>query len=110
MQQIYNWNELEEKMNRKKEMVLLKHSNTCPRSAKAYEECMLFEQNREVPVYYLVVQESRSFSNEIANRFQVMHQSPQIFYIKEGKVVWEAHHWDITEAKLTEAQKVADIG
>ena len=105
MKQIYHLNECTEKMNVEKEMVLLKHSNTCPRSAKAYEEMLSFEQNQKVPVYYLVVQESRDFSNEIAERFQVVHQSPQAFYIKDGEVKWEAHHWDVTEQALNEVKE-----
>lgn len=104
MKQIYNVQELEEKMQSDKEMVFLKHSGTCPRSAKAYEELMLFEKNEKVPVYYLVVQESRDFSNEVAVKFQVTHQSPQAFYVKGNAVVWEAHHWAITEQALKEVQ------
>lgn len=100
MQQIYSFHELAEKMRTEKEMVLLKHSNTCPRSAKAYEEMLFFEQNAKVPVYYVVVQESRDVSNEIADRFHIVHQSPQAFYIKDEEIKWEAHHWDVTEEAL----------
>lgn len=104
MKQIYTFQELKEKMQAEKEMVFLKHSSTCPRSAKAYEEVTLFEANAKVPVYYLVVQESRDFSNEVALQFQVTHQSPQAFYIKNNEVVWEAHHWAVTEQALNEVK------
>jgi bacillithiol system protein YtxJ len=39
-------------------------------------------------------------SNEIANRFQVVHQSPQLLLIKEGKSVYDASHSDIDAEEL----------
>lgn len=104
MKQIYHFQELEEKMQSEKEMVFLKHSNTCPRSAQAYQELSNFEKNEKVPVYYVVVQENRDFSNEVAAQFQITHQSPQAFYIKNNEMVWEGHHWAITEQALIEVK------
>jgi len=39
--------------------------------------------------------EHRDISNEIASRFGVYHQSPQLLLIKEGKCVYNVSHSDI---------------
>ena len=42
--------------------------------------------------YLLDLLNYREISNAIANRYDVMHQSPQILVIKNGKVVYTASH------------------
>ena len=44
--------------------------------------------------------ELMKISNEIINRFDVMHQSPQILLIKEGKCVYHDSHDGIEVNKL----------
>ena len=48
--------------------------------------------NEELQPYFLDLLEYRSISNEIASRFGVFHQSPQILVIREGKSVYDASH------------------
>lgn len=65
---------------------LLKHSLTCPISQAAYKEYEKFAGiNQDIPTYYLAVQDSRPLSNEIAERFEIKHESPQaILFQKEN--------------------------
>jgi len=83
---------------------LLKHSLTCPISHAAYKEYEKFSnENQDVPTYYLAVQDSRAFSNEIAERFQIKHESPQAMLFVNGEVLWNASHWKITNISLASA-------
>jgi bacillithiol system protein YtxJ len=61
-----------------------------------------FNLEDKVTPYYLDLLEFRPISNEIAGRFGVMHQSPQIILIKDGNAVYTASHSDIQVADLAE--------
>ncbi|MCM3569632.1 bacillithiol system redox-active protein YtxJ [Neobacillus mesonae] len=82
----------------------LKHSLTCPISQAAYKEYEKFAaEHEEIPSYYLAVQESRPLSTEIADHFQIKHESPQAILFSDGKAVWNASHWKITNKSLINA-------
>jgi len=77
-----------------KPVLIFKHSTRCSISRFALKQ---FENeydfsNEELQPYFLDLLEYRSISNEIASRFDVFHQSPQILVIKEGKSVYNASH------------------
>ncbi|WP_040207606.1 bacillithiol system redox-active protein YtxJ [Neobacillus jeddahensis] len=83
---------------------LLKHSLTCPISHAAYKEYEKFSsENQVIPTYYLAVQDSRPLSTEIAERFQIKHESPQALLFHNGKPMWNASHWKITNRSLVSA-------
>jgi bacillithiol system protein YtxJ len=83
---------------------LLKHSLTCPISHAAYKEYEKFSnETKQVPTYYLAVQDSRALSNEIAEKFQIKHESPQAILFSNGKPAWNASHWKITNRSLASA-------
>lgn len=76
---------------------LLKHSRTCPVSAAALDEFTRFLTPRPgLQAGMLVVQDQRPLSNWVAERLKYTHQSPQLFLIREGQVLWHASHWNIT--------------
>ena len=85
-------NEISEESNQKP-VVIFKHSTRCSISRMALKQ---FENNfnlhDEVKPYFLDLIEHRDVSNEIANRFEVVHQSPQILLIKDGKSVYDVSH------------------
>ncbi|MCD8509996.1 MAG: bacillithiol system redox-active protein YtxJ [Bacillus sp. (in: Bacteria)] len=77
---------------------LLKNSTTCPISHEAFKETEKYAtENNEVPVFYLNVQESRPLSNEIADRYEVKHESPQLLLFHGNKVAWHESHWKVTK-------------
>jgi bacillithiol system protein YtxJ len=84
---------------------LLKNSVTCPISQSAYEEYEKFAEAQSQDFYYLNVQDARELSNKLADHFQVKHESPQVFLIRNGEVVWNDSHWAITYSKLDEITK-----
>ncbi|MEH7414684.1 bacillithiol system redox-active protein YtxJ [Neobacillus drentensis] len=91
-------------MKSKGTFYLLKHSLTCPISHAAYKEYEKFsDANQEIPTYYLAVQDSRPLSSEIAERFEIKHESPQAILFSEGMARWNASHWKITNRSLADA-------
>ena len=75
-------------------IVLFKHSTRCSISRfalKQFDNAYHFTDT-EMEWYLLDLLNYREISNAIANRYDVMHQSPQILVIKNGKVVYTASH------------------
>lgn len=83
---------------------LLKHSCTCPISAAALDEFRRFlEAHPEQAAGMLVVQDQRPLSNWVAQRLKFTHQSPQLFLLRDGQVLWNASHWNITLQAMDKA-------
>lgn len=87
---------------------LFKHSNTCSVSSAAFDEVQNFLSARpEQNVNMIVVQTHRPLSNAVASQLKHVHQSPQLFLLKDGYVLWSATHWSITADAMTLALKKA---
>lgn len=85
---------------------LFKHSTRCPISGAAHRRVLDYLQtagSAAPPVYCILVIESRSVSNAIAERFGVTHQSPQMLLIKNQRAVWHASHGAIDGPAITRA-------
>lgn len=84
-----------------KSVAIFKHSTRCSISSTALGR---FERewDSELPVkaYYLDLLEHRDISNTIADEFGVVHQSPQLILIKDGKAVYNASHLSISVEEL----------
>jgi bacillithiol system protein YtxJ len=94
-------NELIE-LSHEKPVVIFKHSTRCSISRFALKQ---FENDydfssEELQPYFLDLLQYRSISNEIASRFGVFHQSPQILVIKEGKSIYNDSHDSITVSEI----------
>ncbi|KDN56463.1 bacillithiol system redox-active protein YtxJ [Flavobacterium seoulense] len=84
-----------------KPAVIFKHSTRCSVSRMALRQFENeFNLEEEVTPYFLDLLNYREISNEIANRFNVHHESPQIVVIKDGKAVYDASHSDIDAVGL----------
>jgi bacillithiol system protein YtxJ len=59
-----------------------------------------YDLTDRVDAYFLDLLEYRVISNEIASRFGVYHQSPQLLLIKEGKSVYDVSHSEINAREL----------
>lgn len=75
-----------------KPVLLFKHSNACPISARAYKQMEQYKGD----VAIVVVQESRDVSREVETRTGLRHETPQALVLRNGEVVWSASHFDIT--------------
>ena len=54
------------------------------------------ERFTDADVNLVIVQRARELSQEIARRTGVRHESPQALVVRNGEVVWNASHYDIT--------------
>jgi len=74
--------------------IIFKHSTRCSISsmAKGRLEKGLDEISISSNIHYLDLLEYRNISNEIAHRFNIEHESPQIIILKNGKPVYDASH------------------
>lgn len=72
---------------------IFKHSTRCSISTMAKNK---FERESFKDIsskaYYLDLLAYRAISNQIADKFLVEHQSPQLLLIKNGKCIYHASH------------------
>ncbi|KIO51964.1 bacillithiol system redox-active protein YtxJ [Flavobacterium hibernum] len=106
-----NWTELTdiaqlmeiEAISNVKPVVIFKHSTRCSISRMALKQFEReFDLNETVDAYFLDLIAHRDISNEIASRFNVYHESPQLILIKNGKAVYDVSHSDIDAVALKE--------
>ena len=84
-----------------KPVVIFKHSTRCSVSRMALKQFETeFDLEDQVDAYFLDLIKYRDISNEIASRFNVYHQSPQLLLIKKGKLVYDVSHSDIDAGEL----------
>ena len=104
-----NWNELTDlgqlneimAISSEKPVAIFKHSTRCSVSRMALKQFENeFDSYDKVTPYFLDLIAYRAISNEIATRFGVTHQSPQLILIKDGKAVYNVSHSDIDAGEL----------
>ena len=104
-----NWNDLttigqlEEitQLSFEKPVIIFKHSHRCGISRMALKRFESeYNLNDEVTAYFLDLLSYRDVSNAVAQRFNIMHQSPQLLMIRNGKPVFDASHGEIDAAEL----------
>ena len=84
-----------------KPVIIFKHSTRCGVSRMVLKQFENeFNLQEKITPYFIDLLEHRNVSNEIANRFGVFHQSPQLIVIKEGKSVYNTSHGDIEALQL----------
>lgn len=87
-------------------LFILKHSTTCPISASAYRRVIDYLQAAgpdAPPVYLIKVIESRPVSNELAQRANIRHESPQCILLHRRSPAWHASHGAITAPAMANA-------
>ena len=85
-----------------KPVVLFKHSTRCIISRtvlKQFDADFQFPEEK-IDWYLLDLLNHRDLSNEIASRYNVIHQSPQIVVIRNGKAVFDESHDGINAEDL----------
>ncbi|HYK77219.1 MAG TPA: bacillithiol system redox-active protein YtxJ [Daejeonella sp.] len=84
--------------------LIFKHSTRCSISLMAKKKLELEADAlpETLPVYYLDLLNYRAISNEIADLFQVHHESPQLLLIKDGECIYEASHGEISAEEVAE--------
>lgn len=84
--------------------LIFKHSTRCSVSMMAKRR---FEQDwdiipAETNLYFLDLISHRAISAQIADIFEVTHESPQILLIKDGNCVMDASHSEISADEVAE--------
>lgn len=87
--------------------LIFKHSTRCSVSLMAKRR---FELDWDMipentALYFLDLISYRAISAEIAEKFKVHHESPQILLIKDGDCVLDASHSDISAEEVAEVIK-----
>lgn len=80
-------------------IVIFKHSTRCDQSSALLKN---FERRYDskagiLKPYFLDLITYRDVSNEIALKFNVEHESPQVLFVKDGVVVKYASHREILD-------------
>ncbi len=78
--------------------IIFKHSTRCSISMMARRK---FEMDgdqlpQDIPLYFLDLIKYRSLSAQVAQDFQVHHESPQLLLIKEGECILDQSHGGIS--------------
>lgn len=83
-------------------ILIFKHSATCSISAMVK---MRLESKYDLDLkpYFLDLLKFRSLSNEIAEKYNVHHESPQVIMVYKGDSFYDASHFDISVEELKEA-------
>lgn len=98
----FNWKELtsEEDVadvmhtSNEKPQVIYKHSSRCATSYFALKnvESISAEDQLKADFHMVDVISSRPVSMHIAEKLEIRHESPQLFVIKDGEVIWSGSH------------------
>lgn len=84
-----------------KPVIIFKHSTRCSVSRMVLKQFENeFDLHEKITPYFLDLLEHRDISNEIASRFVVFHQSPQLIVIKDGNAIFNDSHGSIDAGKL----------
>ena len=101
-----NWSALEsteqldeiQQASKENVVLIFKHSTRCSISRAAldrFERNWSVEDLKNVKPYYLDLIANRTVSNQVAQVFNVDHESPQVLIIKDGKSVYDRSHLEI---------------
>ena len=86
--------------------IYFKHSTRCPVSLRAKREMdnYLKSKPQDIDFELIDVISNRARSDEIAQQFDVEHESPQVILIDDdSSVVWTGSHRRVTEENLSRA-------
>jgi hypothetical protein len=88
-------------LSEQKPVIIFKHSTRCSISRMALKNFENeYDLGESVAAYFLDLISFREVSNEIASRFNVVHQSPQLLLIVGGKSVYDVSHSSIDAQEL----------
>ena len=81
-----------------KPILIFKHSTRCGVSRMALKN---FEreydlEEEDIDLYFLDLLNFRALSNEISEKLNIYHQSPQVLVVKNGEVIYHDSHYSIS--------------
>ena len=82
--------------------VIFKHSTRCSISSMVKQRLERAAAPADVDFWYLDLIRYRDISNQIADQFQVWHESPQVILLVKGEVLYDESHTGISMDALEE--------
>ena len=85
-----------------KGVLIFKHSTRCIISRMVWRN-LSSEWSKDldhIPLYFLDLISNRALSQEVSNRYNVHHESPQALLIKDGKCVYHDSHHGISQKEI----------
>ena len=91
------------KRSKIKTQLIFKHSTRCGISKMVINQFVaMYDLETNADLYYLDLLSYREVSNEVSNRFQVFHQSPQLLVIRNELIVAHASHGAINGLNINQ--------
>lgn len=88
---------VEDSFGAKLGVAIFKHSTRCSISSVAKTRLSSFwDFEDELPIYYLDLISYRNISNLIGEKFNIIHESPQLLIVKDGVCIYDASHLSIS--------------
>ena len=91
--------EITEKSNTRPQ-VIYKHSTRCGISSMVKSRLERSKLPEDADYYFLDIIHYRSLSNQVAGKFQVYHESPQVLVIRNGECVYDESHTGINAQEI----------
>lgn len=88
-----------------KNVLIFKHSTRCYISKMALRNFELQFESSNCECYLLDLFRYRAFSDAIAKQFDIVHQSPQLLLVHNGKVYYHVSHEQIDAREAMEVLK-----
>lgn len=83
--------------------VIFKHSIRCNLSESIFNHLNEWNNDQQIlTIHYLDIINYRAVSNYIEELFGILHESPQIILLQQGKVQYHESHYRIKGSKLEE--------
>ncbi len=98
-----NWNQLNDldqlkkinELSKEKPVLLFKHSTKCSICTMVLNRLERKWSGSTIEPYFLDLISYGEISNQVAQVYQVVHQSPQAILVVDGKAIYDASHMDI---------------
>ena len=107
--QLQNNEQLDQLMAESQEtdVLIYKHSTRCGISGMALDrlERSWKAELNEMKTYFLDLIAHRTLSDQIAQTFEVFHESPQVILIRQGKAIHSDSHMNISAEKIEEIMR-----
>ena len=91
-----------EKKYSSKPQVIFKHSTRCSTSSMVLNRLERSKSSDAVDFYFLDLIQYRPISAQIAEKFHVAHESPQVLVIKNGSCTFDESHMAINMDEILE--------
>ncbi len=87
-------------LSMEKPVLIFKHSTRCGISGMILNRFEKKIKDLDSDFYIVDVLKNRDISNLIADRFKIPHQSPQLLYVKSGKIESYGSHSGVLDVDL----------